>query len=84
MDARRSVDADDPECPELPLSLATVSIGVLICLHDSLIRYAEYILAGAAIAFSSRNDLVVAGLGCYCSFYSGHRSTLSGSYSAPF
>jgi hypothetical protein len=84
MYARCSINPDDPKCSELPFSLPTISIGVLVSLHDSLIRHAEYVLSGTAIAFGSGKDLVMAGLSGYCSFYSWHRSTLSGSYSAAF
>jgi len=33
---RRRVDAGNPECPELALTLAPITVGILACLNDRL------------------------------------------------
>ena len=56
----------------MSLTLTTVAIGVLISLHDCLVRDPEDVFPRSAIALGARQHLVMSGSRCYSSFYSRH------------
>src|SRR5690606_29194073 len=58
--ARRGVDARDPERAEIALALAPVAVGVLPRLDDGLLRDPEDLAAGAVVALRLVEDLLVA------------------------
>src|SRR5258708_31652083 len=49
-EARRRIDARDPQCAVLALFLAPAAIGVLAGLDDRLLGRAEYFAAGLGVA----------------------------------
>ena len=67
-----SIDAYDPQTPELPLSLAAISIGILTRSGNRLISGAKHVLACTVVAFRFGPDLFVSRTRGNASFYSWH------------
>src|SRR5690606_22867462 len=60
VDARRRVDAGDPQRTEIALLLLAADVRVLAGLDDGLLGDAEHLAAGVVIALGTADDLLVA------------------------
>src|SRR5258708_6851328 len=71
-EARRRIDARDPQCAVLALFLAPAAIGILAGLDDRLLGRAEYLAAGIEGALRFLENFLVPPTGDDTAFYSCH------------
>src|ERR1700730_803683 len=72
--ARRGVDARDPQCAELTLVLPPVAVGVLARLDDRLLGRAIDLAPGVVVALRLAENLLVTASGRHATLHSCHGS----------
>src|SRR5512140_769059 len=70
--ASRRIDTGDPQGTELTLLLATVTVGILACLHHRLFGDAIYVLSATAVTLGLGENLLVTCARYYTTFNSWH------------
>src|SRR5882672_11826762 len=72
--ARRGVDARDPQCAELTLVLPPVAVRVLACLDDGLLGRAIDLAPGVVVTLGLGENLLVTASGRHATLHSCHGS----------
>src|SRR5207302_5774495 len=70
--ARRGVDARDPQGAELTLVLPPVAVGVLACLDDGLLGRAIDLAPGVVVALRLAENFLVTASGRHATLHSCH------------